>query len=244
MRITTCSYPHIHNHTYSLNLINSTVLLHIVPIISTGPDFRNNSTSVTQVLSSTPDIIYLQQMAQVYYHNGLAPSTNYKSTYSAGQHRFLSFCKSAKLQPVPASESTLLLFATYLANTNISYATIKIYISATRHSHITIGMHSFFNLQLTPRLQQVLKGIQKSQSVTHPPKVCLLITIEMMESIKHLIFTNAKDLHQLNDIGSLLPGILWLLSLPYHLICSFMRHHTCALTTSQLTAGMTQKCFK
>ena len=113
-------------------------------IISTGLDFGNNPTAVTQVLSSTPAIIYLQQMAQVYYHNSLAPST--KSTYSAGQHRFLCFCKSAKLQPMPASESTLLLFAIYLANTNILYATIKIYISAIRHSHITTGMHSYFNL--------------------------------------------------------------------------------------------------
>ena len=86
-----------------------------------------------------------------------------------------------------ASESALLLFATYLANTNISYVTIKIYISAIRHSHVTTGIHSYFNLQLTPRLQQVLKGIQKNQSVTHPPKVLLPITIEIMESIKRLI---------------------------------------------------------
>ena len=129
-------------------------------------------------------------MTQVYYHNGLAPSTT--STYSAGQHRFFSFCKSAKLQLMPASESTLLLFATYLANTNISYATIKIYISAIRHLHVTTGMHSFFNLQLTPRLQQVLKGIQKSQSVTLPPKVRLPITIKMMESIKRLIWQTPK----------------------------------------------------
>ena len=38
---------------------------------------------------------------------------------------------------MPASESTLLLFATHLANSNISYATIKIYLSAVRHMHVT-----------------------------------------------------------------------------------------------------------
>ena len=75
-----------------------------MPIISTGPDFGNHPTSVTQALSNTPDI----------------------------------------------------------------------------------------NLLLTPRLQQILKGIQKSQSVTHPPKVCLPITIEMMESIKRLILQMPK----------------------------------------------------
>ena len=75
-----------------------------MPIISTGPDFGNNPTSVTQALSSTPDI----------------------------------------------------------------------------------------NLLLTPRLQQILKGIQKSQSVTHLPKVRLPITLEMMESIKRLILQMPK----------------------------------------------------
>lgn len=61
----------------------------------------------------------------------------------AGQHRFFSYYKSAKLQPMLASESILLLFATYSANTNISYATIKIYISAIRHLHVTTASSTY-----------------------------------------------------------------------------------------------------
>ena len=144
----------------------------------------------SQMISGPLDVTHLQQLAQIYYHKGLAPST--KNTYSAGQHKFISFCKSARLTPVPASESTLLLFAAYLANMNISYATIKIYLSAIRHMHVTAGMHSFFNLQLTPRLQLILKGIQKSQSVTHPPRVRLPITIGIMKGIMHLISQKPK----------------------------------------------------
>ena len=106
---------------------------------------------------------------QVYYDSALAPNT--KSTYSAGQQRFISFCKSARLLNMPASESTLLLFATHLANSNISYATIKMYLSAVRYMHVTVGMHNFFIQQLTPQLKQVLKVIQKSQP-THQEDVC------------------------------------------------------------------------
>ena len=129
-------------------------------------------------------------MTQVYYDRALAPST--KSTYSAGQERFMSFCKSAKVQSMSASESTLLLFATHLATSSISYATIKIYLSAIRHMHVTAGMHSFFNQQLTPRLQQVLKGIQKSQPLTHSPRIRLPITIQIMENILQLLSQRPK----------------------------------------------------
>ena len=58
--------------------------------------------------------------------------------------------------------------------------------------HVTVGMHSFFNLQLTPRLQLILKGIQKSQSVTHPPRVRLPITFGIMKDIMHLISQKPK----------------------------------------------------
>ena len=130
-------------------------------------------------------------MTQVYYDRELAPNT--KSTYSAGQQRFISFCKSVKVQSMPASESTLLLFATHLATSNISYTTIKIYLSAIRHIHVTAGVHSYFSQQLTPQLQQVLKGIQKSQTLTHPPRVRLPITIQIMENILQLLSQRPKS---------------------------------------------------
>ena len=130
-------------------------------------------------------------MTQVYYDRALALNT--KSTYSAGQQRFISFCKSAKVQSMPASESTLLLFATHLGTSNISYTTIKIYLSAIRHMHVTAGVHSYFSQQLTPRLQPVLKGIQKSQALTHPPRVCLPITIQILENILQLLSQRPKS---------------------------------------------------
>ena len=92
-----------------------------------------------------------------------------------------------------ASESTLLLFATHLGNSNISYATIKIYLSAVRHMHVTTGMHNFFTQQLTPWLQQVLKGIQKSQTLVHPPRERLPITMQIMEDTMQLLSQRPKS---------------------------------------------------
>ena len=66
--------------------------------------------------------------------------------------------------PTPASEATLILFFSYLATQNIPHTTIKVYLSAVWHMHVSAGQHDFFNTQLTPYLQLTLKGIQKSQA--------------------------------------------------------------------------------
>lgn len=123
--------------------------------------------------------------AQEFYANGLAAST--QSTYSAGQLKFTNFCKGLKVPAVPASEATLILFATYLATINISHTTIKVYLAAVRHMHVSAGMFSFFDKQLTPRLQLTLKGIQKSQAITQPARIRLPITLQIMGNIKTLL---------------------------------------------------------
>ena len=69
-------------------------------------------------------------MTQVYYDRTLAPST--KSTCSAGQQRFMSFCKLAKVQSIPASvyspsvcnsPGNLQHFLCYYQNLPLSYKT-------------------------------------------------------------------------------------------------------------------------
>ena len=59
--------------------------------------------------------------------------------------------------------------------------------------HVTAGMHNFFTQQLTPRLQQVLKDIQKSQTLTHPPRVHLPTTIQIMEDLMQLLLQRPKS---------------------------------------------------
>ena len=131
------------------------------------------------------DISYLHHMAQQYYNNGLAPTI--RSTYAAGQQRYTAFCRSISVRPIPATEQILLLFATHLATTNISHATIKVYLSAIRQLHVVQGSLQYFNQQLTPRLQQTFKGIQRTLTATSPPRPQLPITVDIMQDIKHLL---------------------------------------------------------
>ena len=123
--------------------------------------------------------------AQEFYANGLAAST--LRTYSAGQIRFTNFCNELKVTALPATEATLILFATYLATINISHATIKVHLAGVRHMHVSAGLFSFFDKQLTPRLQLTLKGIQKNQAITQPPRIRLPITLQLMGNIKTLL---------------------------------------------------------
>ena len=113
------------------------------------------------------DLPHLQVALQEYFANGAARST--WRTYAVGQRRYLSFCAAARRQAVPTTETSLMLFATDLATSGLAYTSIKVYLSAVCPLHVTKGKHSQFTAQLTPRLQQVLKGIKKAQAVSRQP---------------------------------------------------------------------------
>ena len=52
---------------------------------------------------------------------------------------------------------------------------------------VLAGLHTQFSSQLTPRLQLILKGIQRNQATSHPPRVRLPITLQIMRSIYDLL---------------------------------------------------------
>ena len=135
--------------------------------------------------SSTPDQGQLRISACQFFEAGLASNT--RTTYAAGIRRYTNFCRATKLRTLPASESTLILFVTHLATSNISQATIKVYLSAVRHVHVLQGLHNVFSQQLTPRLQIILKGIKKNQAISHPPRVRLPITIHILKQIRGIL---------------------------------------------------------
>ena len=77
------------------------------------------------------------------------------------------------------------------------HSTIKVYISAICNLHVMSGQHHHFANQLTPRLEQVLRGIKRDQSCRLPARVRLPITIQIMQQIKeHLL----KRPHDYNNI--------------------------------------------
>jgi len=103
-------------------------------------------------------------------------------SYHSG-NRCTQFCSQSSLPSIPTSELTLILFITHLATRKLSSTTIKVYMSAIRHAHITAGHHTIFESELTPRVQQLLTGIHKETSVTKSTRPCLIITPDMMGNL-------------------------------------------------------------
>ena len=64
------------------------------------------------------------------------------------------------VQPLPATEQTLVLFAAFKAQ-SCCYSTIKVYLSAVRHLHISKGLGD--PLSDTLQLNLVLKGIRRKK---------------------------------------------------------------------------------
>ena len=81
------------------------------------------------------DICKLEEDVQRYFEDGLASST--RKMYQTGINRFYTFCNSYSIHnPLPASESTLCLFVSHLANNGLARGTVKTYMSAVRYLHI------------------------------------------------------------------------------------------------------------
>ena len=97
---------------------------------------------------------------------GLAWSIN--RTYTAGEKCFLQFCLMIRLispsgNILPASEGTLIYFATYLART-VKHSTIKLYLAAVHNLHISCGHGDPLLGNLL--LQKALWGILRYQGKT------------------------------------------------------------------------------
>ena len=137
----------------------------------------------THFLPSIEPMLNLSELgarAEAYFHQGVSPAT--KKAYRTGLRKFNSFCTQARRKAIPASENTLLLFSTYLASQNLSSSTIQVYLSAVRNAHVAKGQYNQFKSQLTPRLYQVIKGIQKTQCITKSPKTRQPITFKILIS--------------------------------------------------------------
>ena len=84
------------------------------------------------------------------------------------------------------------MFVSYLARLGLSQAFIKVYLSAVRNLHVSAGLHEEFSKQLTPRLEHVLKGIEKEKAKSAPPGR-FPIMVEIMGSIKAVLARNPTD---------------------------------------------------
>ena len=97
---------------------------------------------------------------------GVAPST--QKTYNSAERLFVDFCQRSDRTPLPASESTLILFVAELAQTR-AHSTIRVYLAGVRHLHILNGWAN--PLENTPRLSLVVKGVRRVKPKRADPRL-------------------------------------------------------------------------
>ena len=122
-------------------------------------------------------------MAQWFYNRALAPST--QRTYNSAQSRYVSFCSSFNLSPLPLTQSGLCKFVAFLATEGVAHKSIKGYLSALRHWHIS-SCGSDPNINSLPTLAYVLQGVKRVQTTSgsNKPRVRLPITSAVMRLLK------------------------------------------------------------
>ena len=86
-----------------------------------------------------------------------------------------------------------MLFAAYLAQSGIAYNSIKVYFSAVGNWHSSCSQHTAYQEALTPRLEQVLRGIKREQATTQPARVRLPITAEIMARLYLVLSRSPSD---------------------------------------------------
>ena len=113
---------------------------------------------------------------------GLAPST--QRVYRSGSKRFLDFCTRFKLAPFPATERVLSFFVALLYREGLSGGTVKSYLSAVRHMHISMGLGDP-HISSMPQLEYVVKGMKK-KTASRAARVRLPITPQILRQMKQV----------------------------------------------------------
>ena len=119
------------------------------------------------------------------FYNSLA--TNTRATYNSGTKAFINFCLHYRQftthhSILPASEDTLLLFATYLSQ-RVTPSTIKVYLCAVRNLHIESGLPN--PMDQLYRLPHLLRGIKRLYS--QEKRTRLPITPSILLSFRTLL---------------------------------------------------------
>ena len=117
-------------------------------IQSTGQPAPNHSVTRAYVTSSNEwSRLDIPNLQAAIHNQGLAPSTH--KLYQADQKYYFSYSQEAHRMALPASEDTLMMFTSHLAQEGLAQPTFKVYMSAVRHLHVSLGLHSQFTLALS-----------------------------------------------------------------------------------------------
>ena len=129
------------------------------------------------------DLEGLENSVRKYFTMGLAPSALHM--YRSGKVRYTKFCQETGDIALPVCESVLCRFCVHLAMNNLSYWTIKAYLSAVHHMQIAAAQPDPF----TPmsKSHYVLKVIKRKEAMNHrEPQERLPITSHLLKQMRTL----------------------------------------------------------
>ena len=133
----------------------------------------------------------LEESLQEYFTSGLATGT--LRAYTSAKKRYMQFCSHFKLAPLPLTEKTVGLFATYLAAQGLTPQSITSYISAIRHLQIAAGLGAPQTEQWAG-LHYVIRGIKRTHA-DMPNRVRLPITPSILLRLAEVWSTGAVENH-------------------------------------------------
>ena len=152
-----------------------------------------DSSSTNQTTGMQPYMDYhsLDVAVQGYFAAALASSTH--STYETAERRYLSFCTSFHITPLPATEATLCFFVACLGQQGLAHSIIRTYLSGVRQFQIAHG-HQDFNFEQLPRLCQIIKGVKIRQGQEgRTARPCLPITPRILHLMKEVWFPSKSE---------------------------------------------------
>ena len=122
-------------------------------------------------------------MVQQCFIQSLAPTTI--RSYHSAHIRYINFCITFNLSPIPVTQSTLCRFVALLAQEGVAHKTLKAYLSAVRYLHLPISGTDPGIRDMT-LLSYVMQGIRRGQAAanTNRPRPRLPITAEILRSLK------------------------------------------------------------
>ena len=114
-----------------------------------------------------------------FFAQSLAPAT--RTVYRSATNRYFTFCRQFNFSPLPLTQESVSRFVASLAQSGVSYQTIRIYLSGIRFTQIASGLPDP-HLELFPQLNYVLRGIHRTPraSPRHPRRP---ITPSMMYTL-------------------------------------------------------------
>ena len=93
-----------------------------------------------------------------YFTQSLAPST--ATTYRSVANRYIHFCMQYAIPPLPLCQDNVTRFVAHLAQSGVTYQSIRTYLSGLRFFQVANGLADPY-LSSIPVLEYVLRGIRR-----------------------------------------------------------------------------------